>query len=203
MKLSKLLASISGESLNEIHQIKSTNSFRMFKLLKTLPFIKYVDFLIGRFSQSIDLILIDKENIDDLKEIVDKHNWYIEHGDGRRFRITQKYVDAARVKIPKFLYHTTPSQNVESILSNGLKAKSEDIRHTYPPRIYVADNHESLKYLEKELKIWKSNEAYSIIKIDTSGLDMELYIDGTSAYKGHYYIQEINVIPSENLKLLN
>ena len=31
---------------------------------------------------------------------------------------------------------------------------------------------------------------------------MELYIDTTSAYQGHYYIQGINLIPSENLELL-
>lgn len=31
---------------------------------------------------------------------------------------------------------------------------------------------------------------------------MELYIDSTSAYNGHYYIQGIDVIPSKNLELL-
>ena len=56
--------------------------------------------------------------------------------------------------------------------------------------LYVADDYKSLKNLEKELKRWKGDGDYSIIKIDTSGLYIELYIDSTSAYKGHYYIQE-------------
>ena len=59
-----------------------------------------------------------------------------------------------------------------------------------------------MKNIEKEIKRWKGYEDYSIIKIDTSGLNMDLYIDSTSAYKGHYYIQGIDVIPSENLEIL-
>jgi hypothetical protein len=200
--LKRFIATTIREYLNENHQVKSTNNFEMFELLKTLPFIKYVDRPMGRFLHSIDLVLVDENNIDDLKEILDKNNWYIERGRDRSFTITQKYVDDAKIEIPKLLYHTTPTKNIESILKYGLKPKSEDLRHKYPPRIYVADDVKSLKLLATELKRWKGNEEYSIIKIDTSGLDMELYIDSTSAYKGHYYIQGIDTIPSKNLELL-
>jgi hypothetical protein len=200
--LRKFIATTIKEYLNENHQVKSTNNFEMFELLKTLPFIKYVDRPSGRFLHSIDLVIVGENNIDDLKEVVDKNNWYIERGRNKSFTITQMYVDDAKVEIPKVLYHTTPSKNIESILSNGLKPKSEDLRHKYPPRIYVADNYKSLKNLEKELKRWRGDEDYSIITIDTTGLDMELYMDSTSAYKGHYYIQGIDVIPSENVELL-
>ena len=198
----KFIATTIREYLNENNQVKSTNNFEMFELLKTLPFIKYVDRPMGRFLHSIDLVIMNEDNIDDLKEILDKNNWYIERGRDRSFTITQKYVDDAKVEIPKVLYHTTPSKNVESILKNGLKPKSEDLRHKNPPRIYVSEDIKSLKLLSTELRRWKGNEGYSIIKIDTSGLDMELYIDSTSAYKGHYYIQGIDVIPSENIELL-
>jgi len=200
--LRKFIATTIREYLNENNQVKSTNNFEMFELLKTLPFIKYVDRPMGRFLHSIDLVIMNEDNIDDLKEILDKNNWYIERGRDRSFTITQKYVDDAKVEIPNVLYHTTPSKNVESILKYGLKPKSEDLRHKYPPRIYVAEDIKSLKLLSTELKRWKGNEDYSIIKIDTSGLDMELYVDSTSAYKGHYYIQGIDVIPSENIELL-
>jgi hypothetical protein len=200
--LRKFIATTIREYLNENNQVKSTNNFEMFELLKTLPFIKYVDRPTGRFLHSIDLVIMNEDNIVDLKEILNKNNWYIERGRDRSFTITQKYVDDAKVEIPKVLYHTTPSKNVESILKYGLKSKSEDLRHKYPPRIYVADDVKSLKPLSTELKRWKGNEDYSIIKIDTSGLNMELYIDSTSAYKGHYYIQGIDVIPSENIELL-
>ena len=200
--LRKFIVTTIREYLNENNQVKSTNNFEMFELLKTLPFIKYVDRPMGRFLHSIDLVIMNEDNIDDLKEILDKNNWYIERGRDRSFTITQKYVDDAKVEIPNVLYHTTPSKNVESILKYGLKPKSEDLRHKYPPRIYVAEDVKSLKQLSTELKRWKGIEDYSIIKIDTSGLDIELYIDSTSAYKGHYYIQGIDVIPSENIELL-
>lgn len=200
--LRKFIKTTLREYLNENLQVKSTNNFEMFELLKTLPFIKYVDRPMGRFLHSIDLVIVDENNIDDLKEILDKNNWYIERGRDRSFTITQKYVDDAKIEIPKLLYHTTPTKNIENILKYGLKPKSEDLRHKYPPRIYVADDVKSLKLLATELKRWKGNEEYSIIKIDTSGLDMELYIDSTSAYKGHYYIQGIDTIPSKNLELL-
>mgnify|MGYP000879256903 FL=1 len=200
--LRKFIATTIREYLNENLQVKSTNNFEMFELLKTLPFIKYVDRPSGRFLHSIDLVIVNENDINDLKQILDKNNWYIERGRERSFTITQKYVNDAKVEIPKVLYHTTPTKNVVRILKYGLKPKSEDLRHKYPPRIYVADDDKSLKLLATELKRWKGNEDYSIIKIDTSGLDMELYIDSTSAYKGHYYIQGIDVIPSKNLELL-
>src|SRR5690554_5355671 len=131
--LRKFIATTIKEYLNENHQVKSTNNFEMFKLLKTLPFIKYVDRPMGRFLHSIDLVIVNENDIDDLKEILDKNNWYIENGRDRSFIITQKYIDAASVEIPKVLYHTTPTKNVANILEYGLKAKSEDIRHKYPP----------------------------------------------------------------------
>jgi hypothetical protein len=49
---------------------------------------------------------------------------------------------------------------------------------------------------------WKDNDDYTIIEINTNGLDFKLYKDTTSAYKGHYYIQDIDKIPSENIELL-
>jgi hypothetical protein len=49
---------------------------------------------------------------------------------------------------------------------------------------------------------WKGKADYSILEINTSGLDFKLYKDTTSAYKGHYYIQDIDKIPSENISLI-
>ena len=161
MELRKVIATTIREYLNENNQLKSTNNFEMFELLKTLPFIKYVDRPSGRFLHSIDLVIVDENNIEDLKEIVNAKGWYIERGKERHFTISQKYVDDAKVDIPKILYHTTPTKNIESILKYGLKPKSEDLRHKYPPRIYVADDYKSLKNLENAknvldlpLKLW-------------------------------------------------
>lgn len=191
-------------SINEFKQSIniSTNSYEMWELLKKTDFIKYVDRPSGRFLHSIDLVIKDEINISDLNKLVDDNNWYIERSRNKSFTITQKYVEEARVEIPKILYHATPSKNIDKIMKYGLKSKSEDLRHKYPPRIYVSDNINSLKPLIKELKHWKGNEEYSIIKIDTNGLNFELYIDSTSAYKGHYYIQGINKIPNKNIEVL-
>jgi hypothetical protein len=200
--LRNFIATTIKEYLTEISKIKSTNNFEMFELLKKLPFIKYVDRPSGKFLHNIDLVLVDETNIDDLNNVLDGNNWYLERGWGKSFTITQKYVDEAKVKIPRVLYHITLSRNVDGILKYGLKRKSEDLSHKYPPRIYVSDNMTSLKSLEKEFKKRKGDEEYSIIKIDTSGLDFDLYIDDTSAYQGHYYIQGIDKIPNKNLELV-
>ena len=64
--LRKFIATTIREYLNENNQVKSTNNFEMFELLKTLPFIKYVDRPTGRFLHSIDLVIMNEDNIVDL-----------------------------------------------------------------------------------------------------------------------------------------
>ena len=87
-------------------------------------------------------------------------------------------------------------------MKQGLKPKSKDIRHKYPPRIYVTDNVSSLYGLIKELKRWKGIDKYTILEINTTNLNLKLYKDLTSLYKGNYYIQDIPVILPENIKIL-
>ena len=188
--------------LNEnIDNNYSTTNYDMFEKLKTLSYIKYIDRPTGYFLHNIDLILTDEKYLDDLKKILDDNNWYLERGRDKSFTITQKYIKEAEVKMPEKLYHITPTSNIENILTHGLKPKSEDLRHKFPPRIYVSDNIGTLEPLSKELMRWKGKSEYSILEIDTIGLDFKLYKDTTSAYKGHYYIQDIDKIPSENIKL--
>jgi len=191
------------EFVNEqVNNGSSTSNYLMVDILRSLPFIKYVDRPSGRFLHTIDLSITDEKYLNDLRNVVDDNNWYIERGRDRRFVISQKYIKDAEIEIPDKLYHITPTKNIESILSNGLKPKSEDFRHKYPPRIYVSDNIQSLKPLSKELSKWKDDDDYTIVEIDTSGLNFTLYKDSTSAYKGHYYIQDLDKIPSENIYIL-
>ena len=201
MELRKFIATTIREYLNESNGY-STDSKEMYNILKDSPFIKYVDRPSGRFLHSIDLRILDFDNIDEINKIIDNHNWYLERHRDKSVTITQKYVKDAKVSIPNKLYHITPTKNLDSILKNGLIPKSEDLRHKYPARIYVGDNINSLDGLSKELKRWKGNEEYSLIEIDTDGLVFDLFIDTTSAYKGNYYIQDIPKIPRENLKLV-
>ena len=191
------------EFVNEqVNNGSSTSNYLMVDILRSLPFIKYVDRPSGPFLHTIDLSITDEKYLNDLRNVVDDNNWYIERGRDRRFVISQKYIKDAEIEIPDKLYHITPTKNIESILSNGLKPKSEDFRHKYPPRIYVSDNIQSLKPLSKELSKWKDDDDYTIVEIDTNGLNFTLYKDSTSAYKGHYYIQDIDKIPSGNIYIL-
>lgn len=185
-----------------LKESSSTDSKELYNSLNDSPIIKYIDRPCGRFLQSIDLKVIDVNNINELIKILDINNWYIERISGNTITITQKYIDEAKVDIPGELYHTTPTKNVENILKHGLNPKSEDLRHKYPPRIYVSNNRETLDSLSKELKRFKGDEEYTILEIDTKGLNMNLFIDTTSAYRGHYYIQDIDNIPPKNIKVV-
>lgn len=180
----------------------STDSKELYSKLKELPYIRFIDRPCGRFLHCIELKLNDDDDIVKLNKLLSNNNWYIERVRNKEITISQIYVNEAKSKIPSKLYHTTPSKNVDNILTFGLKAKSEDLRHKYPKRIYVSDNKESLISLSNELKRWKGNNEYSIIEIDTNGLIFDLYKDSTSAYKGHYYIQDILNIPPEHLNLI-
>lgn len=181
----------------------STSNYDMFNILKKIPYIKHVEEPTGHFLHSIDLSIADMEYYDDLNNMVNVNNWYIERGRGKRYTITQKYVKEALSTVPEKLYHITTKNNVDSILKNGILPKSDDIRHKYPPRIYVSDNIPTLKTLSKELKRWRGEDEYVILEIDTGELNIKLYKDTTSAYRGHYYIQDINNIPSKYIKIIN
>ena len=154
------------EFVNEhVNNGSSTSNYDMVEILKTLPYIKYVDRPSGHFLHNIDLSISDEKYLNDLRDVIDDNNWYIERGRDRRFVISQKYIKDAEIEIPDKLYHITPTKNIKSILSNGLKPKSEDFRHKYPPRIYVSDNIQSLKPLSKELSRWKDDDDYTMMMI--------------------------------------
>lgn len=201
--LKKIIKEIITECLNEIKQEKSsTNGVDLYDLLKTTSFISYIDKPSGKYYNHIDLKLKDETHLKMLDDFLNNHNWYIRDGHNMNYTISQTYVDDAIVKTPKILYHATPTMNVENILKNGIYPKSDDIRHKYPPRIYVMDNISTLKSLVKELKRWKNNDEYSILQINTNNLDFDLYVDDSSAYKGSFYIQNIDKIPPNNIKII-
>ena len=109
---------------------------------------------------------------------------YQEKGNGKEI-ITQ---------VPEIVYHATPMDNIDKILRDGLHARSEDVRHKYPPRIYLSTNVNSLYPLIKELKRWKDgNKEFGILGIDTNGLNLKLYKDQQSLFSGNCYIQEMDI----------
>lgn len=182
-----------NESTKNNHSIDSDE---LYHKIKDLDIIKYTDRPSGRFKQSIDIQLHDSNDIDTLESILHKHNWYIAVRRNNNLEISKKYIKEAEVDMPNELYHITPRRNISAIYRDGLKSKSEFIGHRFPNRIYLSDNIESLVLLKRELIRYREPEQYSIVKLDTSNLNTKLYKDLTSAYKGHYYIQEIDIAPS-------
>ena len=108
--------------------------------------------------------------------------------------IRAKYGKEVITQIPEIVYHATPMSNMDNILRDGLHARSEDVRHKYPPRIYLSTNVNSLYPLIKELKRWKDgNKEFGILGIDTHGLNLKLYKDQQSLFSGNCYIQEMDI----------
>lgn len=182
----------------------STDSNIFFNILQSKPFIKITEGPNGPYQHNIDIKIEDKY-IKDLEDIVNINNWYIARNRNGRITLTKKYVEDAQLKnIPKYLYHATPTKNIDNILKYGLEAKSKDIRHKYPNRIYVTKSPKIAILISKELKVWTGNKEYSILKIDTTNLNLSsIEKDTTSAYKDNFYIQDLERVPPSNIKILN
>jgi hypothetical protein len=154
---------------------------------------KYED--IYKWYEDLD----DKEFIDKLLKYINKFGWYSRASMTRiknthTLSISPKW-SKGYVLIPDTLYHACPMSRLNDILKHGLKSKSEDIRHKYPPRIYMSTNKEVLYSLIKELKVWKQidktdKEPYAIVGINTDDLNLGiLYKDQMSLFTGNCYIQ--------------
>jgi hypothetical protein len=192
--------------INENILSVSTSPFKLYDLLKSnFEGIIDVDRPYDSLYETIDISITDLTKTEDIISFVNSHNWYVSKNSlhlSNRIEIKPIFSSGKVEKIPTKLYHASQTINIISILNNGIKPKSQDIRHKYPPRIYVTDNIPSLYGLIKEMKRWKDVNEFSILEIDTSGLNIALYKDITSAYKGCYYIQGIDKIPTSSLKLI-
>ena len=170
--------------------------------------VKLIEHPTGQYRETIDIYIFknDENIIQEIKKFIHKHNWYSYNTDTKikntyRISINPIYSEIYYEEIPDVLYHTTPEENIPSILKYGLKSKSEDIRHKYPPRIYLSDYKGQLYPLIKELKRWKKPVPYCILEIDTKNLNLTLYNDQTSGFKGNCYIQNTN-IPPNHIKVI-
>jgi len=153
----------------------------------------------GRYFQDIEFPNISDENKEDLQSIISQNNWYIsKSGISGYMTITRKYIPDAIRPMPDKLYHITPTKNIQAIQRNGILAKSNDMRHKYPPRIYLTDSIYTSKLLATEHKRFTGESNYTILEIDMTGLTTPLYLDVTAAH-GCYYIQDTFKIPSSRI----
>lgn len=80
------------------------------------------------------------------------------------FQIEPKYsTQINNANLPEYLYHVTPQDSRDSILSGGLRAVSKSKRNYHPERVYVSASIESAKLLLRdfgydEFDCWKMHK---------------------------------------------
>jgi len=171
----------------------------------------------GQYLNELDVSFKfpDRYN-EEIREIINKHGWYPSSINGRAFtesklqnKLTDNYTiifkqiegDNVSDKIPKVLYHLSPTINDYSIKTKGLIFKSEKKRDAYPDRIYLSSNDFILKKISKELSWYNNEKMYSLWKINTSKCIIDkLFID--DATPNSYYIQS-GTIPAEALEKID
>lgn len=159
--------------------------------------LKWLEKPSGVHSETIELG-IKKDKISKIYpriiKFIEHYNWYSSKPENHSWMVIRaKYGKEVITQVPEIVYHATPMENFEKILKDGLHARSEDIRHKYPPRVYLSTDVNSLYPLIRELKRYKDNKKYGILGINTVGLNLKLYKDQQSLFRGNCYIQEMDI----------
>lgn len=118
--------------------------------------------------------------------------------------------EVPRNKLPKLLYHATPSMYIEKISKIGLAPKTQSKETIHPSRVYFVPVKSSLKNLAGGLNQYRKPkkgqigipmDSWSMITIDTKKLspDVEFYVDpnfwvGGTVQRG--YFTTSNIPPS-------
>ena len=102
----------------------------------------------------------------------------------------------------EFLYHWTPTINVDSILKNGLIPCHGNNFFNYPNRIYLIkgdSNKNEIKFLGWSISCSSNEKDYTLLKIDIKniGNDVNFYLDPNSQVG----IYTEDVIPAECIKI--
>ena len=101
-----------------------------------------------------------------------------------------------------FLYHWTPTKNVESILQHGLIPSHKNNIFNYPNRTYLIKgnaNDEDIKFLGWSISCNNNEKKYTLLKIDIEKLDdsVNFYLDSNSQIG----IYTEDIIPAEYIKI--
>jgi uncharacterized protein YutD len=101
--------------------------------------------------------------------------------------------------VPRYLYHVSHPQFKEKILKNGLVPKSKRLIEDHPDRIYFTDNiKDSKSFAKLKYEFTELDEyiEYIIFKVDTSDLDLKMYIDGLKTPGSNMIFTYDNIPPS-------
>jgi len=114
-------------------------------------------------------------------------------------------VEVTKDKWPKYLYHVTPSKNIDKIKKNGLipKAGNKKIKHQDSIYLFDIKNDNELKTISNELNIDNKYNEFSSIKINMEKIPIlfKLFVDPD--LEGSYFT--LDNIPSyciEEIKIV-
>lgn len=171
----------------------SMDAFELYNILKPMFTPGYIDRPSGHFSDTIDIGFKSTTKYADVKNIIKNANWYLQlinNGEIRdmnfndydvvNLTIKPIYSDHF-IKIPKYLYHFSPSSNDDSILMNGILPKTGGKKGImYPPRIHLSIDIDTIKNILKEMNYSVDSNEWTVWEINTTKLNIDkLYIDET------------------------
>jgi hypothetical protein len=116
-----------------------------------------------------------------------------------KLRFEAKFDEEVVENIPSILYHITPSQNANKILSIGLVPKSRSKASYHPDRVYLSKNLKDIENLGEMFYQKTGIKDWMILKIDTNmvpGDYLKLYTDPN--YEHGYYT--LNNIPPQAIE---
>ena len=122
-----------------------------------------------------------------------------------KLRFEAKFDEEIVENTPSILYHITPTQNTNKILSIGLVPKSRSKASYHPDRVYLSKDLKDIENLGEKFYQKTGIKDWTILKIDTDmipGNYLKLYTDPN--YKQGYYT--LNNIPPhaiEKIKNIN
>jgi len=166
----------------------------------------------GHSLEIIEMVFNDNTKYENVKQIIEDSKWYVvksfkrENGSVRKIEIRPTYSKFIKKRVPKYVYHISPSSNDESIMENGLLSRNDKkMGINYPDRIYVTSTIKSLQTFSKELNYYVGENVWTIWKIDLSDLGLDfLYVDETVNQNLSkpiaFYLQNVDV-PTSNLNI--
>lgn len=109
----------------------------------------------------------------------------------KKITIEGKYYEEPVTNIPKIMYHTTATPNVPKIMRQGLSPKTRSKREYHPERVYLTPQLKFAEWFKNAFKSFGKHQEFTILKIDTTGLDLKVYVDPQSIWEGYYTLDNI------------
>ena len=106
--------------------------------------------------------------------------------------MVQKSLSSEARRFP-YLYHITPSHNINSILTKGLEPRSENLYLSYTPKVHLIKGNihkhdcAQLGWMLYSCNPNVADGKYTVLRIDMSKLDDNIDFYGDSRFKFGYY----------------